>query len=383
MAFKIGQYQQQLNGYKAFIPFPFPPSDPILFSNKIELKNSQAMHLIGKLDGIAQLLPDIDFFLLMFVRKEATSSSQIEGTRATMIDAIEAEMAPQGIFQGDVGDIIHYIHALNYGLKQFSLIPLSYRLICELHSELMKNARSSHHAYPGEIRRTQNWIHGTSPSNAKFVPPPPHEVNNALSDLEKFIHEKNDVYPPLIKAALLHAQFETIHPFTDGNGRTGRLLITLFLWQEKLIENPILYLSEFFKKHQNFYYELLQKYHGDPADVESWVDFFLEGVIETAISAIHIARQINQIREQDLLKIHKLGKVAAESGVELLRNLYKQPIVDVAKVQEWTKFTRAGAQKVINRLVEIKILIQRNPHKNYGKTYAYQAYLELFQNEDH
>lgn len=375
----LGHYQLQPSGYKAFIPLRFPPQNPIVFSKNLEMKHERAMHLIGKLDGITQLLPDKDFFLLMFVRKEATSSSQIEGTQATMIDAIEAEIAPDSKQVSDVGDIIHYIHALNYGLKRFEEIPVSHRLICELHYELMKGARHSHHPYPGEIRRSQNWIHGTSPNNARFVPPPPHEVPQALSDLEKFIHSKDHNYPSLIKAALIHAQFETIHPFTDGNGRTGRLLITMFLWQEKLLEIPVLYLSDFFKKHQNLYYERLQGYHSDPSDIESWIDFFLEGIIETAQSAISIARKINQIREQDMAKVHKLGKMSADSAVEVLRNLYKQPIVDVAQVQKWTRFTRAGAQKVINRLIDLGILIQRDPHITYGRIYAYHSYIELFQ----
>jgi Fic family protein len=382
MQIKIGHYQQQPSGYRAFIPLPFPPVNPILFSRKVELKHAQAMHSIGKLDGITQLLPDKDFFLLMFVRKEATSSSQIEGTQATIIDAIEAEIIPRSLHMGDVGDIIYYIHALNYGLKRFESIPVSHRLICELHRELMKGARFTQHPYPGEVRRTQNWIQGTSPSNARFVPPPPHDVPQALSDLEKFIHSTKDGYPSLIKAALIHAQFETTHPFTDGNGRTGRLLITMFLWQEKLLEIPVLYLSDFFRKHQSLYYERLQGCHSDPSDIESWVDFFLEGVIETADSAINIARKINQIREEDMAKVHKLGKLAAESAVEVLRLLYSQPIVDVAKIQEWTKFTRAGAQKVIDRLINLEILTQRDPHKSYGRTYAYNSYIDLFQNRE-
>lgn len=380
---KIGQLQRQLEGYKAFIPLPFPPEHTITFSKNIESKHSKAMHLLGKLDGITQLLPDKDFFLKMFVRKEATSSSQIEGTKATIIDAIEAEITPKQLLVGDVGDIIHYINALNYGLKRFETLSLSHRLICELHYELMKDARATQHSYPGEIRRTQNWIQGTSPSNASFVPPPPHEVPNALSDLEKFIHSKTDNYPPLIKTALIHAQFETIHPFADGNGRTGRLLITLFLWQEKLLEIPVLYLSDFFKKHQKLYYTFLQGYHSDPSDIESWVNFFLEGVIETSHLAITIAREINIFREQDMAKIQKLGKPAAESAVEVLRNLYKQPIVDVAKIQEWTTFTRSGAQKVIDRLMKLGILVQRDPQKSYGRTYSYETYLQLFQNNLH
>lgn len=376
---EIGLYQMQPTGYKAFIPLPFPPSEAVSLSRGTEMKHAEAMRLIGKLDGITQLLPDKDFFLLMFFRKEAASSSQIEGTQATMVDAIEAEIAPRSVLPADVDDIIHYIHALNYGIKRFETLPISSRFLCELHDELMKGARATQNPFPGEFRRSQNWIHGTSPSNALFVPPPPHEVPRALGDLEKFIHAKNDGYPPLIKAALIHAQFETIHPFVDGNGRTGRLLITMYLWQEKLLEIPLLYFSEFFKKNQELYYRYLQGYHSQPADIESWINFFLEAVIETAHSAISTAAKINAVREQDMIKLHKLGKTAAETAIDVVRHLFKQPIIDVAKVQEWTGFTRAGAQRVIDRLVNLGILALRNPKKTYGRTYEYQVYLKLFQ----
>jgi Fic family protein len=378
MSYQMGHIQLQPTGYKAFIPSLFPPDETISFSSKIVLKNAEAMRLVGKLDGIAQLLPDKDFFLEMFVRKEATSSSQIEGTQATMIHAIEAEIAPHSALPADVEDIIQYIQALNYALKRFETLPISVRFIKELHDRLMKGARSTHHPFPGEIRRTQNWIGGTSPTNAQFVPPPPHEVPRALGDVEKFINAKTNAYPPLIKAALIHAQFETINPFVDGNGRTGRILITLFLWQEKLLEIPILYLSDFFKKHQQLYYQFLNGYHSNPSDIESWVDFFLEGTINTASSAIELAQKINTLHQQDMNKIHKLGKTSAQNAVEVLRNLYKQPIIDTATMQKWTGFTRAGAQKMIDRFIQLEILFLRDPQKTYGRTYEYRAYLSLF-----
>jgi Fic family protein len=377
---RLGQFVQQPSGYKAFIPLPFPPGPFSSFPCYLEIKHGKAMHLIGKLDGISQLLPDKDFFLLMFIRKEATSSSQIEGTQATIADAIEAAVLPKSAQASDVEDILHYIHALNYGLERFKTLPFSIRLIKELHKELMDGARFTQNPFPGEVRYTQNWIGGTSPLNASFAPPPPHELAQLLGDLEKFIHEKTDHFPPLIKAALLHAQFETIHPFTDGNGRTGRLLITLFLWQQKLLELPLLYLSDFFKTHQKVYYEKLQGYHSDPAQVEAWLDFFLEGVITTAESAIQIAAKIVSMREGDMAKTHKLGKTAATTAIEVLRNLFRQPIVDVTKIQEWAKVkTRAGAQKIIDRLIKMDILIQRDPQKTYGRTYEYRAYLQLFE----
>lgn len=377
---QIGHTVQQPTGYKAFIPLSFPPKEPLVLSPRLEILHGEAMRLIGKLDGISQLLLDQNFFLLMFVRKEAASSSQIEGTQATMIDAIEAELIPHASQLSDVEDITGYIRALNYGLKRLSTLPFSIRFIREIHQELMLGARHTQNPFPGDFRTTQNWIGGLSPSNASFVPPPPYELPRVLGDLEIFIHAKENSIPLLIKAALLHAQFETIHPFTDGNGRTGRLLITLFLWHEKLLELPLLYLSDFFKKNQNAYYKFLQAYHNEPTDIAGWVEFFLEGVIATAHSAIQIASSINQIREQERGKIHQLGKTSAEKTIKILRQLYGQPIIDVAKIQEWTgATTRAGAQKIIDRLIELGILVQRNPEKTYGRTYEYRAYLNLFQ----
>ncbi|MBT3581643.1 Fic family protein, partial [bacterium] len=320
---KIGKYIQQSTDYKAFILNSFPPEEGISFSVKIQQKESQATRLLGKLDGVTQILPNIDFFLFMYIRKDAAASSQIEGTKATMLDAIEAEAHTSNRLPADVDDIMHYIKALNYGLERLKDFPLSLRFITELHKELMDDgARSSHFSYPGEFRRSQNWIGGTTPSNALFVPPPVPEMKEALSDLEKFMHAKED-FLPLIKTALLHAQFETIHPFADGNGRTGRLLITLFLWLNQLIDRPILFLSSYFKKHQKVYYSRLDSYHN--GDIEKWMDFFLDGIIETSELAIITVKEINQLREEDMRKIQSLGKEAAESGIKVLRRLFSLP----------------------------------------------------------
>lgn len=379
---KIGDLVQQKSGFKAFVPIPFPPKEPLVLSPQLQAKHGEAMRMLGKLDGISQLLPDVNFYLLMFVRKEATSSSQIEGTQASMINAIEAEVS-SSLKVKDVEDIICYIRALNYGIDRLDAIPLSVRLIKEIHQELMHKARSTQHPFPGEFRYTQNWIGGTSPSNAKFVPPPPEEIARCISDLEKFIHDKTCLISPLIKAALIHAQFETIHPFTDGNGRTGRLLITLFLWQENLLTFPLLYLSSFFKKHQDLYYEKLQKYHSSESQVDLWLDFFFDGIIYTSNSACEIASKINQIREQDMMKISKLGKTSSATALEVLKKLFSQPIVDISKIQEWTKIkTRAGGQKIIDRFINLGILVQRDPKKTYGRTYEYRSYIQAFENNE-
>jgi Fic family protein len=374
---EIGQNRLQKEGFKAFIPNPFPPKDGFDFDAKILKKNEMASRLLGKLDGITKLLPDADFFLLMYLRKDAASSSQIEGTRATMIDAIEAEAKVNANIPEDVDDILHYIKALNYGMERVASdnFPVSLRFVRELHKKLMAQARASHFSDPGEFRKSQNWIGGTRPDNAKFVPPPVHEMQNALNDLEKFMHA-DDSTLTLIKAALLHAHFETIHPFLDGNGRTGRMLITFYLWKEGYLEKPVLFLSSYFKKHQKIYYEKLFGYHN--GQVSDWVDFFLDGVIEIANEAIDIVGKITILREKDNQKILKLGTRASESAATILPKLYGQPIVNVATVVHWSGFTRAGAQRVIDRFVAMEILFPKDQDKKYGQSYAYRGYLEIF-----
>lgn len=376
---QIGTIRQQPEGFKAFIPDPFPPKGNFEFDSKIIKKSTEATRLLGKLDGITKLLPDSDFFLLMYLRKDAASSSQIEGTMATMIDAIEAEVKVSTDVPDDVDDILHYITALNYGIKRVSNenFPISLRFLRELHEKLMKGARATHHAYPGEFRTSQNWIGGTSPMNARFVPPPVVDMHRSLNDLEKFIYSDDGILD-IIKAGLIHAQFETIHPFTDGNGRTGRMLITFYLWKVGLLEKPVLFLSSYFKKHQELYYEKLSDYHSGKNDVTSWIEFFLDGVIEIAKEAIEIVEKITKLRDRDMLKIQQLGKRASESAALVLPELYAQPIVNVAIIQKWTGFTRPGSQSVIDRFVEMDILSVKDKDKKYGQTYIYKKYVALF-----
>ena len=377
MKIEIGKNIRQKEGFNAFIPNIFPPKEGFAFNTSILKKNDLATRLLGKLDGITKLLPDSDYFLLMYLRKDAASSSQIEGTQATMMDAIEAEVQVNDSLPRDVDDILHYIEALNYGMKRVKEddFPVSLRFIRELHKVLMIDARATHFCDPGEFRKSQNWIGGTRPDNARFVPPSVEEMNRALSDLEKFIHS-DDSTLTLIKAGLLHSKFETIHPFLDGNGRTGRMLITFYLWQEGFLEKPVLFLSSYFKKHQELYYEKLSAYHH--GNVEDWVDFFLEGVIEIANEAIATVGKITVLREQDMAKVQSLGKRAAESAVIVLPRLYGQPIVNVAMVQKWTGFTYAGAQTVIERFIEMGILILKDGDKKYGQSYIYKAYTDIF-----
>ncbi|NTW09107.1 MAG: Fic family protein [Anaerolineaceae bacterium] len=373
----IGTYRQQPQGYKAFIPAPFPPAEGFAFDNVIVKKASEATRLIGKLDGITKLLPDLDFFLLMYLRKDAAASSQIEGTKATFIDAIEALVGPRTAIPEDVDDILHYIQALRYGMDRARKdnFPLSLRFLRELHHELISQARASQFADPGEFRKSQNWIGGSRPANARFVPPPVDEMTRALGDLERYFHQNDDTLV-VIKAGLLHAQFETIHPFLDGNGRTGRMLITFFFWHQHFLENPVLFLSAYFKKYQQIYYEKLLDYHN--GNVTSWIDFFLDGVIEISNEAIDTVDKITTLRERDLMKIQKLGKRAAESSMQIMPRLYGQPIVNVPIIQKWTGYSRPGAQEVINRFIKMKVLYPKDKDIKYGQSYVYKEYLKIF-----
>ena len=374
---KIGRYIAQKEGFKAFTPFDFPPKGGFVMSSKLYKKHEEAIRLVGKLDGITQLLPDKDFFLLMFIKKDAAYSSQIEGTQATLQDAVAASVTEEKSRQHpDVDDIIHYVEAVNYGMERTETLPISLRLIKEIHEKLMTGARSTQHAYPGEFRRSQNWIGGKTPPDASFVPPAPSDMHKSLDDLENFIHAKDD-YPSLVKAGLIHAQFETIHPFTDGNGRTGRMLIAMYIQHAKLLELPVLYLSNYFKKHQKLYYQKLQAYHDEEADVDGWLEFFLEGVAEIANSSIEICTKITALRDRDFAKMQKLGKKSAESTLEIVRKLFGQPIVGVAEIMKWTGFTAPGAYKVIDRLKGLKIL-EPLSYADYGQKYIYADYYEIF-----
>jgi len=377
----IGQNITQPLGFRAFVPSVFPPAGGFVFGSSTIKKASEATLLVGKLDGITKLLPDLDFFLLMYLRKDAAASSQIEGTMATMIDAIEAEVQTKNSIPVDVDDILHYIRALRYGMNRVKKddFPLGLRFIRELHKQLMEHARHTHFADPGEFRKSQNWISGTKPDNAKFVPPPVIEMMRAISDLEKYIHTTDDLIT-IIKAGILHAQFETVHPFLDGNGRTGRMLITFYLWYARFLENPVLFLSTYFKQHQELYYQKLADYHN--GDVESWINFFLDGVIVIALEAITTVDKITTLREKISQKIQKLGKRSAESASKIIPRLYAQPIVNVSVIQAWTNFSRAGAMTVVERLIGLEILIPKDKDVKYGQSYMFKEYLDIFSSRE-
>ncbi len=369
----IGKYIQQPSGYKAFVPDAFPSDDLLEFPTAIVTKAALAERLTGKLDGITQILPYSDFFLGMYSMKDATSSAQIEGTRATMMDALEMK-AGLNTKQTDAGDILFYLKTLSYGTERLKSFPFSLRFIKELHKTLMTEARSSHFADPGEYRRSQNWIGGATIQSALFVPPPPVEMNTALGDLEKFIN--NESLMPVLQAGILHAQFETIHPFLDGNGRTGRLLITLFLFQRAILEKPVLFLSTFFKKNQQLYYDKLNSYHNNqPHD---WLHFYLDGVIETANDGITTSKKIARLREDDMRTLQALGKREATSGVRFLQELFKNPLTSNSLTAKSMGFGRTGALKLIDRFIELDILKLLDENVKYGKTYAYRKYIDIF-----
>ena len=374
---KIGRYIKQKEGFKSFTPFDFPPKSGFAISPRLYKKHEEAIRLVGKLDGITRLLPDKDFFLLMFIKKDATYSSQIEGTKATLQDAVAAPVTEEkSRLYPDVDDIVHYVEAVNYGMERTKKFPISLRLIREIHKKLMTGARATQYAYPGEFRRSQNWIGGKTPADASFVPPAPDDMNKSLDDLEKFIHAKDEC-PSLVKAGLLHAQFETIHPFTDGNGRTGRMLVVMYIHQAGLLELPVLYLSSYFKRYQKLYYQKLQGYHDEDADINAWLEFFLEGVAEIADSSIKTCTKITALRDRDFAKMQKLGRKSAESTLEIVRKLFSQPIVGVAEIVKWTGFSPQGAYNMIERLKNLKIL-EFLGKAEYGQKYIYADYYEIF-----
>lgn len=372
----IGQLVQQPGGYKAFVPNPFPTAGAAALDPEGSALLERANLSLGRLDGITELIPDLDFFIFMYVMKEAALSSQIEGTQATLADVVKSESKILTGLPADVADINLYIKAMNQGLERLRDFPLSLRLIREIHSTLLgSGARALGHVTPGEFRTTQNWIGGASPATARYVPPPPDKVPNALSELERFLHAEDNI-PKLVKIGLAHAHFETIHPFVDGNGRTGRLLVTFFLCQQQVLRRPVLYLSEFFKENRDAYFDLLQEYH-NKANTLDWLKFFLQGVAQVSEEAIVLSREIIKLRERDMAKVMALGR-SADNGFKLLRHLFKSPIVAVKNVEAATGISRANANKMVNRFVEAEILFPMQEYVEYGRTFYYRDYWNLF-----
>lgn len=360
----------------SFVPHPLPPKGFALSQTHFDLLE-KANRALGKLDGLSQLLPNVSLFIYWYVRKEAVLSSQIEGTQSSLSDLLlyEEKEAPSVPIE-DVEEVSQYVAAVNYGLKRLNDgFPMSLRLIKEIHEVLLSTGRGSTKS-PGEFRRSQNWIGGTRPGNARFVPPPPENVLDLLSDLEKFLHDIPERTPTLIKAALAHVQFETIHPFLDGNGRLGRLLIILILCAENAIREPTLYLSLFFKRHREIYYELLQTVRTE-GKWEEWLEFFLEGVQITAEEAVNSATKILKVFADDRRKIEDLGRTAA-TALRIHELLQKKPIVSVPMVSTELNLSAPTARNSIDKLKEIG-LVKEITGKKRDRLFSYQSYLEILQ----
>lgn len=372
-----GRYQRQPSGYSAFIPDPLPISPPPSLDNETLRLLSRADRALGRLDGSVQSLPNPDLFVFMYVRKEAVLSSQIEGTQASIGDvlAVEAKVFDP-MRPNDVGEVLNYVAAMNHGLDLLTDLPVSLRLVREIHRRLMQDVRG-HHLNPGEFRKTQNWIGpaGATLAEASFVPPPPDRVADLLGNLETYIHAQDDL-PLLIKIGIIHAQFESIHPFLDGNGRIGRLLITFLLCEREVLIRPVLYLSHYLKQHRQDYYRLLQAVRDDGA-WEEWFQFFLRGVAEVANEATDVARKIVEMREDHRNRmVSELGRGAA-NGLTLLESLYQRPIFSVADVSEQLGITPAAANTLTGKLVDLGIVVEITGHRR-NRRFSYDAYVQLF-----
>lgn len=377
---RAGRYVQQPTGYRAFIPNPLPPDPAVVISPDMQVLLSQADRALGRLDGSIQTLPHPDLFVFMYVRKEAVLSSQIEGTQSSLQDVLAAEakiLAPDR--PRDVDEVVNYVRAMNYGLARLKELPVSARLMREIHAQLLKGVRGQH-LTPGEIRSSQNWIGpgGCSLLEATFVPPPPHEVAQHLGELERFLHSDLPL-PILMRIGLAHAQFETIHPFLDGNGRMGRLLITFLLCEQEILLKPVLYLSHYFKQHRQEYYEQLQSVR-DRGAWEEWLTFFLRGVIEVSKQATETARRILALRETHRATITDRFGRAAGNGHRVLEHLYEHPIVSVNEVQERTGTTYTAANDLVSKFVTSGILHEVTGQAR-NRRFLYQSYIDLFRDD--
>ncbi|MCX7782057.1 MAG: Fic family protein [Meiothermus sp.] len=358
---------------RAFVPHPLPPEPPLELSPQRQHLLERAHLALGRLDSITLLLPEPNIFLYAYVRREAVLSSQIEGTQSSLSDLLlfELEEAP-GVPFDDVVEVSNYVAALEYGLRLLQEgLPLSSRLIREMHAVLLSRGRGSG-KQPGEFRRSQNWIGGTRPGNAHFVPPPPHQVQDCMSDLEHFIHDPQVPYPTLIKAALAHVQFETIHPFLDGNGRIGRLLIAFMLHQGGVLSRPMLYLSLYFKRYRSEYYRLLDLVR-QTGNWEAWIDFFLEGVEQTAQNAVQTAQRLVSIFQQDSQKITTLGRQTS-STLRVFAALRERPLLSVGEAARRTGLTFATTTKSLAALERLGI-VQEITGQRRNRVFAYRRYL--------
>jgi len=360
---------------RAFVPLPLPPSPPIVWTPALRARFDDALLALGRLDSVAALLPNVSLFLYTYIRKEAVLSSMIEGTQSSLSDLLLFEIDQQpGVPLDDVREVSNYVAAMDHGLKRLSKgFPLSLRLFREIHAKLLAQGRGSG-KNPGEFRTSQNWIGGTRPGNAIFVPPPPQHVQPCMNALELFLHDQPEAMPILIKAALAHVQFETIHPFLDGNGRLGRLLIALLLCEQKVLRQPMLYLSLFFKTHRQTYYELLNRVRLK-GDWEAWLDFFAEAVTVTANQAVDTAQRLDNTAQKDRARLQSLGR-AASSALRLHHELLSHPITTSKHLADKTGLTPMTVNKALVHLCTLRIVREITSHKR-NRIFSYPALIAI------
>lgn len=374
---RSGSYIKQPQGHSSFLPVPLPPNPPVHFDAELLDLFARAERALGRLDGSTATLPNADLFVFMYVRKEAVLSSQIEGTQSSLTDLLEAESAIHRPDQpDDVEEVSSYVGALNYGLGELATRSVSTELILELHARLMAGQRGGDKE-PGRLRSVQNWIgrSGSTLENAVFVPPPPDKVAGLLGDLETFL-QGNEPPPPLVKIALAHAHFETIHPFRDGNGRVGRLLVSLLMREYGILRHPLLFLSSYFKENRTEYYARLQDTR-EKGNWEAWLRFFLRGVAETASDAATTASQILVMREQHREALQRIAGKGAGTALDLLETLYFRPYITVQGATEIVGQTFAGANRLVGKFVEAKILVPTDERAR-NRVFAYRPFLDLF-----
>jgi Fic family protein len=371
---RAGREIRQPEGYQAYIPAPLPPDPPLRFDSQLATVLAGAGTAVGRLDGVAATLPNPDLFVAMYVRREAVLSSQIEGTQSTLDDVLVFEIdSGRSTLPGDIEEVVNYVNAMNYGLARLQSLPLSLRLLREIHGKLLAGSRGSGKA-PGEFRYSQNWIGGGPRlADATFIPPPPHEMRTALGNLERFLHDPGGL-DPLIVCALAHAQFETIHPFLDGNGRVGRLLVTFLLCHAGVLRRPVLYLSHYFKQHRGTYYDRLMavRYEGD---WEGWLRFFLTGVAEVAREAEQTARQIIELRER--LRDTAQSTDMSLNTLRLLDHLFQQPVINVKEAQRRLGVSFPAANGMINDLQKAGVLTEVTGGRR-NRMFRFGPYLDLF-----
>lgn len=360
---------------RAFIPNKLPLKQPLKIDAELARKLDNALVSLGRLDSISEILPDSSLFLYMYVRKEAVLSSMIEGTQSSISDLLVYELEGiLGVPIDDAMEVSNYVKALEYGVKRIDEgFPVSSRLFKEIHNILLSKGRGSTKE-PGQYRTSQNWIGGTRPGNAVFVPPPPNMVESCMGNLETFIHDMKSVTPVLLKAAISHVQFETIHPFLDGNGRLGRLLISLLLYENKVLQKPLLYLSLYFKIHRQAYYEYLTNVRIN-GDWEKWIDFFAEAVIHTSNQAVNTAKSLIALINDHEAKVNSMGR-ASSTALVVYRCFVKQPVLNANAIQTQTSLSAATIHSSLENLIKLGIL-EEVSQKKRNKIFVYKEYINI------